>query len=38
MQLVPDIEFRMARKGQQQQQPTTTMELNNRQYLYFNDK
>jgi len=30
MQLVPDIEFRMARKGQQQQ--TTTMEFNNRQY------
>jgi hypothetical protein len=31
MQLVPDIEFRMARKGQQQQQ-TTTMEFNNQQY------
>ncbi|CAF4437690.1 unnamed protein product, partial [Rotaria sp. Silwood2] len=30
MQLVPDIEFRMARKGQQQQQ-MTTMDLNNRQ-------
>jgi hypothetical protein len=30
MQLVPDIEFRMARKGQQQQQ-TTTMEFNNQQ-------
>ncbi len=29
MQLVPDIEFRMARKGQQQ---TTTMDLNTRQY------
>lgn len=29
MQLVPDIEFRVARKGQQQ---TTTMELNNQQY------
>lgn len=29
MQLVPDIEFRMARKGQQQ---TTTMDLTNRQY------
>jgi len=32
MQLVPDIEFRMARKGQSQQQQTTTMDLNNRQY------
>jgi len=35
MQLVPDIEFRMARKGQQQQQQqpyqqTTTIEFNNR--------
>jgi hypothetical protein len=29
MQLVPDIEFRMARKAQQQ---ITTMDPNNRQY------
>ena len=33
MQLVPDIEFRMARKGpsqqQHQQQQTTTMDTNN---------
>lgn len=29
MQLVPDIEFRMARKGASQQQ-TTTMDANNR--------
>jgi hypothetical protein len=35
MQLVPDIEFRMARKGQSQQQQTTTMDLNNRQYKIF---
>jgi hypothetical protein len=29
MQLVPDIEFRMDRKGQSQQPTTTTMDLSN---------
>ncbi len=34
MQLVPDIEFRVAGKGQtqQQQQQITTVDLNNRSY------